>query len=64
MNISIFSLCIEQLELTVFGGGAFSPSFFIARTDLSVSFLFSDAGVSDFDSVFAPTASSTSVSYN
>jgi hypothetical protein len=55
---------LNNLELTVFGGGAFSPSFFIAGTDFSVSLLFSGAGVSDFDSVFAPTASSTSVSYN
>lgn len=48
---------MEELELTGFGTDAFSPSFFIAL-------LFSGAGVSDFDSVFALTASSASVSYN
>lgn len=46
---------MEELELTGFGTGAFSASFFIAL-------LFSGAGVSDFD--FALTASSASVSYN
>lgn len=40
---------IEGLELTTFGGGGFSLSFFTAGPDFSVS-------------VFAPTASSPSVS--
>lgn len=57
-----FQLSVKELERTGFGGDAFSPSFFIALTDFSVSLLFSGEMDSDFGSVFALTASS-SVSY-